>query len=63
MTTVDSFSAAAHPVYVFATFAGDHAEEMKLSIYTSLDAIHYSLYSNTRYGGPTGSLRDPSLMA
>ena len=53
---------AAPPVYIFATFIGDRAEDMKLSIYTSLDAIHYSLYSKTGYAGPTGSMRDPSIM-
>jgi len=54
--------AAAAPVYIFSTFTGDGAEDMKLRIYTSTDAINYSLYSITGYGGPTGSLRDPSIM-
>jgi len=55
-------SAAPAPVYIFATFTGDHAEDMKLRIYTSTDAINYSLYSITGYGGPTGAMRDPSIM-
>jgi hypothetical protein len=55
-------AAAAAPVYIFATFSGDGAEDMKLRIYTSVDGINYSLYSITGYGGPTGSLRDPSIM-
>jgi hypothetical protein len=55
-------AAAAAPVYIFATFTGDGAEDMKLRIYVSPDAINYSLYSITGYGGPTGSLRDPSIM-
>jgi len=55
-------AAAAPPVYVFATFTGDAATDMLLSIYTSLDGINFSLYSKTGYGGPTGSLRDPSIM-
>jgi len=55
-------AAAAAPVYIFATFTGDHAEDMKLRIYTSVDGINYSLYSITGYGGPTGALRDPSIM-
>jgi hypothetical protein len=55
-------SAAAPPVYVFATFTGDGATDMLLRIYTSLDAVNYKLYSETGYGGPTGSLRDPSIM-
>jgi fibronectin type 3 domain-containing protein/regulation of enolase protein 1 (concanavalin A-like superfamily) len=55
-------SAAATSVYVFSTFTGDGAEDMKLRIYVSVDGIHFSLYSITGYGGPTGSLRDPSIM-
>ena len=55
-------AAAAAPVYIFATFTGDGAEDMKLRIYVSPDAINYSLYSVTGYGGPTGSMRDPSIM-
>jgi len=35
---------------------------MTLRIYVSVDGINYSLYSITGYGGPTGSLRDPSIM-
>jgi hypothetical protein len=54
--------AAAAPVYIFATFTGDGAQDMKLRIYVSRDAINYSLYSITGYGGPTGSMRDPSIM-
>lgn len=49
--------AAAAPVYIFTTFTGDGTEDMKLRICTSVDAINYSLYSITGYGGPTGSLR------
>ncbi len=55
-------SAAAPPVYIFSTFSGDGPEDMKLRIYTSRDGINYMLYSVTGYGGPTGSLRDPSIM-
>ncbi len=54
--------AAAPPVYVFATFMGDGAEDMKLRLFTSPDAVNYTLYADTGYGGPTGSLRDPSIM-
>jgi hypothetical protein len=49
-------------VYIFATFTGDRAEDMKLRIYVSPDGIHYSLYSNTGCSGPSGALRDPSIM-
>jgi hypothetical protein len=35
---------------------------MKLSIYTSPDALNFTLLSNTGFGGPTTYLRDPSIM-
>jgi len=55
-------SAAARPVYIFSTFTGDSANDMRLRIYTSLDATNFTLYSDTGYAGPSGSLRDPSIM-
>jgi hypothetical protein len=55
-------AAAQPPVYIFATFTGDRGADMTLRIYTSLDGINYLLYSKTGYGGPTGALRDPSIM-
>jgi hypothetical protein len=55
-------SAAMPPIYVFSTFSGDSAADMTLRIYTSLDAVNFFLYSITGYGGPSGSLRDPSIM-
>src|SRR5690242_9363368 len=54
--------AAAPPTYIFSTFTGDHANEMLLRIYTSADGTNFTLYSDSGYGGPTGSLRDPSIM-
>jgi hypothetical protein len=54
--------AAAPPTYIFSTFTGDHANEMLLRIYTSADGTNFTLYADTGYGGPTGSLRDPSIM-
>ncbi|HEY8902587.1 MAG TPA: hypothetical protein VIM48_02700 [Chthoniobacterales bacterium] len=62
LQTAPRAAAAQAPVYVFATFTGDRAADMTLRIYTSLDGINYLLYSNTGYGGPTGCLRDPSIM-
>ena len=47
--------------YVFSTFKGDAAALEKLSIYTSTDGDHFSLLSDTGFGGPTGTLRDPSI--
>ena len=48
--------------YVFSTFTGDDAAGMKLSIYTSSDALNFTLLSNTEFGGPSSYLRDPSIM-
>jgi len=54
---------SSQPTYIFATFTGDDANGMKLRIYTSTDALNYTLYSDTQYSGPAGcSLRDPSIM-
>jgi hypothetical protein len=48
--------------YVFATFLGDAASAEKLSLYTSSDGLNFTLLANTGYGGPTGVLRDPTIM-
>jgi hypothetical protein len=48
--------------YVFSTFTGDDAAGMKLSIYTSADALYFTLLSNTEFGGSSGYIRDPSIM-
>jgi hypothetical protein len=48
--------------YVFATFTGDDAGGMKLSLYTSADALNFTLLSNTGFGGSSGYIRDPSIM-
>lgn len=53
---------AAGTTYVFATFKGDAAADEKLWIYTSTDAVNFTLYSNIGFGGPTGVLRDPTIM-
>lgn len=61
--TAQLASAAGSPVYVFSTFSGDDANGMKLRIYTSPDAVNFTLYADTGYSGPSGcSLRDPSIM-
>jgi len=48
--------------YVFATFGGDDASKEKLSLYTSKNGLDFTLLANTGYAGPTGVLRDPSIM-
>lgn len=48
--------------YVFSTFNGDALTQENLSIYNSPDALNFKLVSNTGFTGPTGALRDPSIM-
>jgi MYXO-CTERM domain-containing protein len=55
-------AAAAQTRYVFATFGGDDPSQEKLSLYTSQDGLNFTLLSNTNYTGPTGVLRDPSII-
>lgn len=47
--------------YIFANF-NDAAAVSSLMIYTSNDALNFTLLLDTGYGGPTGNLRDPSIM-
>lgn len=54
--------ATAANTYVFTTFKGDAAADQKLWVYASNSPTGFSLVSNTGFGGPTGVLRDPSLM-
>jgi hypothetical protein len=48
--------------YVFTVFLGDAIEHEKLSVYTSTNGLNFTLLANTNYGGPTGVLRDPTIM-
>jgi MYXO-CTERM domain-containing protein len=48
--------------YIFATFKGDDAAGMKLSIYTSTDSTNFTLLSDTGFGGNTSYIRDPSII-
>ncbi len=47
--------------YIFAVF-NDSAPLSDLLIYTSNDALNFTLLYDTKYVGPTGFLRDPSVM-
>jgi hypothetical protein len=47
--------------YIFAVF-NDSAPKSDLIIYTSNDALNFTLLYDTGYVGPTGFLRDPSIM-
>ncbi|HVZ87548.1 MAG TPA: glycoside hydrolase family 43 protein [Polyangia bacterium] len=48
--------------YVFSTFTGDALADEQLSIYKSSDALDFTLVANTGFAGPSGALRDPSIM-
>jgi hypothetical protein len=47
--------------FVFSVF-NDAAPASTLQIYTSNDALNFTLLLDTAFGGPTGNLRDPSIM-
>lgn len=47
--------------YIFACF-NDSAALSSLDIYTSTDALNFTLLLDTKYTGPTQNLRDPSIM-
>jgi hypothetical protein len=47
--------------YVFACF-DDAAAVSSMQIYTSTDALNFTKLLDTGFGGPTGNLRDPSIM-
>ena len=61
-TLTTSSAASAATRYVFAAFLGDDASKQKLSLYTSKNGLDFTLLANTGYAGPTGVLRDPSIM-
>ncbi len=53
--------ALAATTYIYATFKGDAAPDEKLWIYTSSNGTSFNWLYNG-FGGPTGVLRDPSIM-
>lgn len=48
--------------YIFSTFNDAWDGNTSLLIYTSKDALNFSLLTDTKYFGASGSLRDPSIM-
>ncbi|MGD0744584.1 MAG: glycoside hydrolase family 43 protein [Verrucomicrobiota bacterium] len=63
LASVLALPAHAGSQYIFATFKGEDVPDEKLWIYTSADALNFAEFSDTGgYGGPTGVLRDPSIM-
>jgi hypothetical protein len=62
---VAPFSASpafAATTYVYPTFKGDGAANQELWIYTSTNGTSFSVFADTNYRGPTGVLRDPSII-
>jgi hypothetical protein len=62
LSSLGGGGAWATTTYIFSTFKGDDAAGMKLSVYTSTDALSFTLLSDTGFGGNTTYLRDPSIM-
>jgi hypothetical protein len=54
-------SAPSYP-YILSCFDDDNTHPSDLMIYTSNDALNWTLLSDTGYTGPTGFMRDPSIM-
>ena len=48
--------------YIFSVFNDAQVGKTTLIIYTSNDALNFTLLYDTKFGGPTGTLRDPSIM-
>jgi hypothetical protein len=48
--------------YIFSCFNDDNSVPSDLHIYTSNDALNWTLLYDTHYAGPTGFMRDPSIM-
>jgi len=57
-----TLAVSANDPYVFATFDGDAASEQHLFIFTSPDASNWTQLADTGFTGPTGVLRDPSII-
>jgi hypothetical protein len=56
-----TFSGPSYP-YIFSCFNDDNSHPSTLMIYTSNDALNFTLLYDTGYAGPTGFMRDPSIM-
>src|SRR5690606_6703186 len=54
--------AQAAPGYVYTTFKGDAAADQALWVYSSADGTNFSVLADTNYRGPSGALRDPSVI-
>jgi len=59
---VAAVPAAAATSYVYATFKGDALADEELWLYSSANATSFSVLADTNYRGPSGVLRDPSII-
>jgi Glycosyl hydrolases family 43 len=54
--------ATAASTYVYTTFKGDGAADQELWVYQSTNGTSFSVLADTNFRGPTGVLRDPSII-
>src|SRR5215218_4400271 len=54
--------AVAATSYLYATFKGDAVADEELWLYSSANATSFSVLADTNYRGPSGVLRDPSII-
>ncbi|WP_244870836.1 RICIN domain-containing protein [Catellatospora sp. IY07-71] len=54
--------ASAASGYLYTTFKGDGAADQELWVYQSTDGSNFTTYADTNYQGPSGVLRDPSII-
>ncbi|MEO3928721.1 family 43 glycosylhydrolase [Micromonosporaceae bacterium B7E4] len=59
---VPAVPASAASTYVYTTFKGDGAADQELWVYQSTNGTSFSVLADTNYRGPTGVLRDPSII-
>lgn len=61
-TVVMAEPAAAATSYVYATFKGDAVADEELWLYSSTNGTSFGVLADTNYRGPSGVLRDPSII-
>ncbi|WP_168209206.1 RICIN domain-containing protein [Agromyces intestinalis] len=62
LAVVSAAPAQAATAYIYTTFKGDGAADQELWVYTSSDAANFSVLRDTNFRGPSGALRDPSII-
>ncbi len=60
---VTAAPASAATSFVYATFKGDAVADEELWLYSSANATSFGVLADTNYRGPSGVLRDPSLIS